>query len=121
EVPPVAFADLDLPASGDASATIAGRVAGARARQTARFADHPELRVNADLEGKTLEDHATPDSEGRALIARVAERMGLSARGYHRALRVPPTIAHLEASAEVRKPHIAEAVSFRLSSATGGL
>ncbi|MBL9047470.1 MAG: ATP-binding protein, partial [Tabrizicola sp.] len=101
--------------------TIAARVTEARARQSARFADHPELRVNADLEGKTLEDHATPDSEGRALIARVAERMGLSARGYHRVLRVARTIADLDGSADVRKPHIAEAVSFRLSSATGGL
>ncbi|MBL9052711.1 MAG: ATP-binding protein, partial [Tabrizicola sp.] len=53
--------------------------------------------------------------------ARVAERMGLSARGYHRVLRVARTIADLDGSADVRKPHIAEAVSFRLSSATGGL
>ena len=97
------------------------RVATARDIQTARFADHPELRVNADLEGKTLEDHASPDSEGRELIARVAERMGLTARGYHRVLRVARTIADLDGSATVRKPHIAEAISFRLSTATGGL
>ncbi len=121
EVPPVAFADLDLPASGDPSATIAARVAAARARQATRFADHPALRVNADLEGATLEDHATPDAEGKALISRVAERMGLTARGYHRVLRVARTIADLDASKDVRKPHIAEAISFRLSSAIGGL
>jgi len=121
EVPPVAFADLDLPASGENSLTIAARVTAARARQTARFADHPALRVNADLEGKALEDHATPDPEGRDLVARVAERMGLTARGYHRILRVARTIADLDASATVRKPHVAEAVSFRLATAVGGL
>jgi len=121
EVPPVAFADLDLPASGDPSATIAARVATARAIQTRRFVNHPEARVNADLEGATLETFATPDAEGKALISRVAERMGLSARGYHRVLRVARTIADLDGSDQVRKPHIAEAISFRLSSATGGL
>lgn len=121
EVPPVAFADLDLPASGDPSATIAARVAAARAVQSRRFANLPEARVNADLEGATLEEFATPDPEGKALIARVAERMGLSARGYHRVLRVARTIADLDGSDAVRKPHIAEAISFRLSTATGGL
>lgn len=121
EVPPVAFADLDLPANGESSATIAARVAAARDRQTARFRDSPGLRVNADLEGAALEDHAAPDAEGRALIGRVAERMGLSARGYHRVLRVARTIADLDGSATVRKPHVAEAISFRLTSAAGGL
>ncbi len=121
EVPPVAFADLDLPSSGDASSIIAARVATARNRQTARYRDAPDLRVNADLEGSTLEDFATPDADGKALISRVAERMGLSARGYHRILRVARTIADLEGSPTVRKPHIAEAISFRLSSAVGGL
>ncbi|MFC3086437.1 YifB family Mg chelatase-like AAA ATPase [Tabrizicola soli] len=121
EVPPVAFADLDLPASGEASAGIAARVGAARERQSTRFANHPGLRVNADLEGAALEDFATPDAEGKDLVGRVAERMGLSARGYHRVLRVARTIADLDASASVRKPHIAEAISFRLASATGGL
>ncbi|MFP5481420.1 MAG: YifB family Mg chelatase-like AAA ATPase [Alphaproteobacteria bacterium] len=121
EVPPVAFADLDLPATGDSSASIAARVAAARDRQSARFAAHAGLRVNADLEGAALEDFATPDAEGRELISRVAERMGLSARGYHRILRVARTIADLDGSTNVRKPHIAEAVSFRLSVSVGGL
>lgn len=121
EVPPVAFTDLDLPPSGDTSAQISARVATARAVQTDRFADHPEARVNADLEGALLEEFATPDEEGKALISRVAERMALTARGYHRVLRVARTIADLEGSDAVRKPHIAEAISFRLSSAVGGL
>lgn len=114
EVPPVAFTDLDLPADGDTSAQVAARVAKARDIQAARFGGDPVLRVNADLEGKTLEQAATPDDEGRTLLIRVAERFGLSARGYHRVLRVARTIADLEGAATVQKPHIAEAVSFRL-------
>ncbi|WP_413872317.1 YifB family Mg chelatase-like AAA ATPase [Albidovulum sp.] len=119
EVPPVAYTDLDLPDAGESSASVAARVAGARAIQTARFAAHPDIRVNADAEGRLLEAVAGPDSEGRELLARVAERFGLSARGYHRVLRVARTIADLAGSAEVRKPHVAEAVSYRLSVQAG--
>ena len=115
EVPPVAYSDLDLPASGDSSATVAARVALARDRQSARFADHQGVRVNADAEGGLLEEIATPDAEGKALLLRVAERFGLSARGYHRVLRVARTIADLDGSDLVRQPHVAEAVSYRLA------
>jgi magnesium chelatase family protein len=115
EVPPVAYTDLDLPSSGDSSAVVAARVAAARARQAKRFAGHDSIRVNADMEGSLLEQVAAPDSEGRALLAKVAERFGLSARGYHRVLRVARTIADLDASDQVRLPHIAEAVSYRLA------
>jgi magnesium chelatase family protein len=120
EVPPVAYSDLDLPASGDSSAQVAARVQAARDRQTRRFADDPACRVNADAEGALLEQIATPDAEGRALLARVAERFGLTARGYHRVLRVARTIADLDGSAEVRQPHVAEAVSYRLALGTKG-
>jgi magnesium chelatase family protein len=120
EVPPVAYSDLDLPASGETSATVAARVAAARARQALRFQGHATARVNADLEGSLLEATANPDAEGRALLVRVAERFGLSARGYHRVLRVARTIADLDGSAAVRHPHIAEAVSFRLTVAAKG-
>jgi len=115
EVPSVAWSDLDLPASGDTSAQIAAKVAACRAVQTARFAEVPRVRVNADAEGALLEDIATPDAEGRNLLARVADRFGLTARGYHRVLRVARTIADLDGSNTVRQPHVAEAVSFRLT------
>jgi magnesium chelatase family protein len=118
EVPPVAYTDLDLPATGEPSAAVAARVQAARAIQTRRFADHPEMRVNADAEGARLEEIATPDSESRELLARVAERFGLTARGYHRVLRVARTIADLDKSATVRRPHVAEAVSYRLVGAS---
>lgn len=116
DVPPVAYTDLDLPASGASSAEVAARVAGARQLQTARFAGHPDMQVNADAEGKMLEEIATPDAEARALLSKVAERFQLSARGYHRVIRVARTIADLDASETVRKPHIAEAISFRMAS-----
>jgi len=115
EVPPVAYTDLDLPATGEGSAEVAARVAAARRLQTARYAEVPGVRVNADTEGAVLEAVATPDAEGRALLSMVAQRFGLSARGYHRVLRVARTIADLEGSEAVRKPHVAEAVSFRLT------
>ena len=114
EAPPVGFTDLDLPPSGDRSAEVAARVAAARARQIARGG------LNADLEGSMLEQVATPDAEGRALLTRVAERFGLSARGFHRVMRVARTIADLEDSADVRQPHVAEAVSYRLTMAGDG-
>jgi len=117
EVPPVAFTDLDLPASGDSSATVAARVSAARDLQAQRFADHPEMHLNADAEGEVLDRVAAPDADGRALINRVAERFGLTARGYHRVLRVARTIADLAGSDAVHRPHVAEAVSYRLSSA----
>ena len=115
EVPPVAFTDLDLPASGDSSATIAARVADARQIQTSRFGEGSNLRQNADAEGAVLDEIATPDTEGRALLIKIAERFGLSARGYHRVLRVARTIADLDHSPDVLRPHIAEALSFRLT------
>lgn len=115
EVPAVAYADLNLPQSGESSATVAARVADAHAIQARRFADAAGPRSNADLEGAMLEEAAAPDSEGRALLARVAERFGLTARGYHRILRVARSIADLDGSECVRAPHVAEAVGFRLA------
>lgn len=115
DVPPVAYSDLDLPEAGDSSAEMAARISAAREVQAMRFDEHPDMRVNADAEGAVLEEIATPDEEGRALLIKVAERFGLSARGYHRVLRVARTIADLEGVEDVRKHHVAEAVSFRLS------
>lgn len=119
EVPPVAFTDLDLPDSGDSSETIAARVAHARDIQTKRFALSSNVRVNADAEGQILEDIATPDTEGRDLLIRAADRFKLSARGYHRILRVARTIADLDGATQVTTPHVAEALSYRLPGSAG--
>ncbi len=115
DVPPVAFADLDLPKSGDSSAVVAARIAAARDIQAERFADLPGVRVNSDAEGALLEKVAAPDKAGKDMLIRVAERFGLTARGYHRVLRVARTIADLEGASGVTQAHISESVSFRLS------
>jgi magnesium chelatase family protein len=98
-----------LPTSTD----VAARVAEARSLQIERFKG-TAFRCNADLSGGALDELAAPDGEGRALLTRVADRFGLSARGYHRVLRVARTIADLDGSQEVRKSHVAEAVSYRV-------
>ncbi|SMC63870.1 YifB family Mg chelatase-like AAA ATPase [Primorskyibacter flagellatus] len=115
EVPPVGFTDLDLPPSGDSSAEVAARVSMARDVQSSRFDGHDGMRTNADASGEVLEDIARPDAEGKELLGRAADRMGLSARGYHRVMRVARTIADLDGSTDVRRPHVAEAISYRLT------
>ncbi len=117
EVPPVAFTDLDLPANGDTSKDVANRVAKARQRQNERYADFPDVSENSDAEGDLLEQVATPDKAGKTLLVQAAERFGLSARGYHRVLRVARTIADLDGDDHVSRTHIAEAISFRLNDA----
>jgi magnesium chelatase family protein len=117
EVPPPSFLDLDLPADGDTSETIAARVAAARQIQTDRYAAHPSLRANADIGGAVLEEVARPDAEGKAFLTKAAEHYKFSARGYHRILRVARTIADLAGVETIRRAHIAEAVNYRLVAA----
>ncbi len=119
EVPAVTLDDLDRAEGGESSAWIAERVAAARAVQARRFDEVPDVRVNAEAEGALLEDIAAPDAEGRALLTQAAGRYGLTARGYHRVLRVARTIADLAGSETVRRPHLAEALAYRLPAAAG--
>ena len=115
DAPPVAFSDLETASGGECSADLAARVASARDRQAARFAGHGTIRLNADLVGAMLDEVASPDPCGRELLNKVALRFGLSARGYHRVLRVARTIADLAGADSVGRTHVAEAVSFRLA------
>jgi magnesium chelatase family protein len=71
------------------------------------------VRADAETQGQLLEQVATPDGEGRGLLAETAGRFKLSARGYHRVLRAACTLADLEASAGVRRLLGAEALSYR--------
>ncbi|MEM1428614.1 MAG: YifB family Mg chelatase-like AAA ATPase [Pseudomonadota bacterium] len=114
EVPPVPFTDLDLPPPAEGSAEIATRVARARGVQSDRYGGIEGVRVNADAEGALLDDVAALDAEGRDMLARANDRLGLSARGYNRLRRVARTIADLDNADAIAVRHIAEAISFRL-------
>jgi len=112
EVGAVTAADLALPPPAEGSVDVAARVAAARALQRARY-EKENLRTNAEAEGELLERVATPDEAGRNLLREAAERMRLSARGYHRVLRVARTIADLAGAEALTRAHVAEALSYR--------
>ena len=115
DVPAVSAADLTLPPPAEGSAEVAARVAAARQIQADRYAQLAggRIRINAHLDGDLLERIASPDDAGRQLLAEATDAMRLSARGYHRVLRVARTLADMEAADAVRRPHIAEALSYR--------
>ncbi len=119
DVPAVSAADLSLPPPAEDSAAVAARVMKAREIQSARYKKISNdngaaaLRCNAEVDGELLEKIAGPDQAGRALLTQAAEQMKLSARGYHRVLKMARTLADLEGQEGVTKMHIAEALSYR--------
>ena len=110
-VPPLPLAALGTRTSGDGSTAIRERVEHARARQRLRYGD-PEA-CNARAPGRWLEAHGGVTSAARTLLTTAGERLALSARGFHRVLRVARTIADLDRDAEVGTPHVAEALGYR--------
>jgi len=112
DVPAVSAADLSLPPPRENSTTVAARVAAARAIQTVRYATHG-IRTNTEAEGELLERVATPDAAGHALLTKAADQLRLSARGYHRVLRVARTLADLDGVDGIGQSHVAEALGYR--------
>src|SRR6476646_1832653 len=114
EVPAVTAADLILPPPSEGSREVAARVARARDIQTERSAAMglSGLRTNAQVSGPALEQVARADPAGMALLRDAADSMRLSARGYHRILRVARTLADLDAAESVGRVHLAEALSY---------
>ena len=112
DVQGVSAADLTLPPPAEGSAAVGARVAAARNLQRERYkADG--VRTNAEADGELLERVATPDDPGKALLASAAAAMRLSARSYHRVLKVSRTIADLAHCDTIGRIHIAEALSYR--------
>ncbi|MEW5422064.1 YifB family Mg chelatase-like AAA ATPase [Amorphus sp. 3PC139-8] len=116
DVAAVTAADLALPAPTEGSREVAARVSAARTRQADRFAAlNVPMRTNAECGPSLIEEIATPDTDGARLLADAAEAMRLSARGYHRVLKVARTLADLDESDRVRRVHLAEALAYRQS------
>jgi len=115
EVPAVSAADMCLPPPAEGSAEVRGRVIAARQRQRERLAKAgiKGPRTNAELNGQTLEQFAMPSAAGLVLLRQAAETLGLSARGFHRTLRVARTLADLDGEDTVGRVHVAEALSYR--------
>ena len=114
EVGAVTAADLILPPPAEGSREVAARVGRARALQVERYAAQGlSARTNAQVGATVLEAVAKPDASGLALLRDAAEAMRLSARGYHRVLRVARTLADLEGEEAVRRVHFAEALAYR--------
>jgi magnesium chelatase family protein len=115
EVPAVTAADLILPSPAEGSREVAARVARARDTQAARYEalGMAKIRTNAQASGPALEEVARLDNAGLALIRDAAEAMRLSARGYHRVLRVARTLADLDGAEKIGRVHLAEALSYR--------
>jgi magnesium chelatase family protein len=114
EVPAVEWRDLDSSRRGESSRVVRGRVETARGRASARCTDLGSgVRCNADLGPPEIEKYCAPDREGRALLRSATRRLGLSARGYFRVLRVARTIADLGGSERIHASHIAEGLRYR--------
>ncbi len=117
DVPAVSAADMIAPACAEPSSAVAARVLAARERQRQRYLDHGAVDIftNAHAGSSLIELVVNPDKDSKALLLQAAERFALSARAYHRVLKVARTLADLASSETVGRPHIAEALSYRLS------
>jgi magnesium chelatase family protein len=113
EVPAVKVHELTAAQAGESSAAIKARVSKAHGLQQARFAGRPAVYFNSQMGPKDLKRHCALDPQGQALLVQATTRLGLSARAYHRILKIARTIADLEDSQSILSSHLAEAIQYR--------
>jgi len=112
EVPRVEYEKLAGKRSGEPSAAVRARVEAARAVQGGRFAA-TAMVANADMGPRDLETHAALDAAGEGLMKAAVNQLQLSARAYHRILKLARTIADLAGVAHLQAAHVAEALQYR--------
>ena len=113
EIQPVPFEEISKAEPGEPSEAIRKRVMAARKIQEERFKDIPKIHCNAQMTERMIHQYATPDEAGINLLRTAMNRLNLSARAYNRILKVARTIADLDNSADVKSPHLAEAIGYR--------
>ncbi len=113
EVPRVNYEKLSSLQAGEPSAAIRQRVERARAQQRRRFAEIAAVHANADMRPAHIRQFCQLDAAGEALMRAAMQQMQLSARAYHRVLKLARTIADLDTSAQIESHHLAEALQYR--------
>lgn len=113
EVPAVAYRDLASRTPEECSAAVRARVEVARQRQRERFAELPGLYANAHMTAREIRRFCRLTEPVELLLRRAVARLGLSARAYHRVLKIARTIADLAGAAEIDVAHIGEAIQYR--------
>ncbi len=112
EVAPVDFDEMSADREGESSAAVRERVVRARERQGARFSD-TKTHCNAQMGAQAVQTHCGINDSGENLLRRATDRLGLSARGYTRILKVARTVADLEGAPHIQSNHVSEAIQYR--------
>ena len=113
EVPPVQVEEISAQKPGESSEKIRERVNKARKLQQQRFASAPLINCNAQMGSRQIESFCPLDQPGKALLNSAIEQLGLSARAYHRIIKIARTIADLAGAERIDVSHVAEAVQYR--------
>jgi len=109
----VPLTDLSSQQNGEGSASMRERVSSARIRQQARYKIMRGVTCNAHAAGRWIDTYGAVTIPARSLLHRAAQQLALTARGYHRVLKVARTIADLDGATSVLEPHVAEALRYR--------
>jgi magnesium chelatase family protein len=113
EVPGVRYRDLSDTRAAEPSQAIRERVARAREIQRARFAGRPDIHANAHMVPRDITAFCSVNEASDALLRTAISRLGLSARAYHRVIKIARTIADLEGGGDITTAHISEAIQYR--------